>query len=50
MRQHLPQFSAAFTTIIVFTVLLFEVVGPVIARKAFAEAGEIGGRGRQFLG
>ena len=50
VRQHLPQFSAAFTTIIVFTVLLFEVVGPVIARKAFAEAGEIGGRGRQFLG
>lgn len=50
VRQQLPQYSAAVTTIIVFTVLLFEVVGPLFARTAVEKSGEVGGMGRQLIG
>lgn len=49
VRQHLPEYSMAVTTIIVFSVLLFEIVGPFLAKRAIEKAGEIGGMGRQFV-
>ena len=37
VRRQLPQYSAAFTAIMVLSVLLFEVLGPGIARRAFRQ-------------
>lgn len=50
VRRQLPQYSAAFTAIMVLSVLLFEVLGPGIARRAFRKAEEVGGLGRQLIG
>lgn len=49
VRQHLPEYSMAVTSIIVFSVLLFEIIGPLCTKRAIEKAGEIGGMGRQFV-
>jgi len=42
VRQQLPQYSTVFTAVIVFSVLLFELIGPSLAQLAFAKAEEVG--------
>lgn len=41
VRQQLPQYSQLITTIIMFSVLIYEVLGPIIAKVALQKAGEI---------
>ena len=43
VNQHLPQFSQAIGTIIMFSVLVYEVSGPIFAKIAIEKAGEING-------
>lgn len=50
VRQHLPEYSVAIVTIIMFSVLVYEVSGPIFAKIAIDKAGEIGGMDRQFEG
>lgn len=47
VRQHLPQYSTAIITIIMFSVLVYEVSGPIFAKMAISKAGEIGGMDRK---
>lgn len=44
VRQQLPQYSTAITTIIMFSVLVYEVTGPILAKVAIQKAGEIEGK------
>lgn len=48
VRQHLPEYSTAIVTIIMFSVLVYEVSGPIFAKIAIQKAGEIGGMDRKF--
>lgn len=43
VRQQLPQYAAAISTIIMFSVLIYEVSGPIFAKIAIDKAGEIDG-------
>lgn len=43
VRQQLPEYAVAITTIIMFSVLIFETTGPIFAKLAIKKAGEIGG-------
>ena len=43
VRQQLPEFSTAISTIIMFSVLIYEVSGPIFAKIAIEKAGEING-------
>lgn len=43
VRQQLPQYAVAITTVIMFSVLVFETTGPIFAKIAVQRAGEIGG-------
>lgn len=43
VRQLLPEYAPAITTIIMFSVLIYEVTGPIFAKIAIAKAGEING-------
>lgn len=43
VRQLLPEYAAAITTIIMFSVLIYEVTGPIFAKIAIEKAGEING-------
>ena len=44
VRQELPEYSVAITTIIMFSVLVYEISGPILAKIAIQKAGEVGGR------
>lgn len=46
VRQFLPEYAVAITTIIMFSVLVYEVSGPIFAKLAIQKAGEIGGMDR----
>ena len=46
VRQFLPDYAVAITTIIMFSVLVYEVSGPIFAKLAIQKAGEIGGMDR----
>ncbi len=46
VRQELPEYSLAITTIIMFSVLVYEVSGPILAKIAIQKAGEIDGKDR----
>ncbi len=46
VRQQLPEYAVAITTIIMFSVLVFETTGPIFAKIAVKRAGEIGGMDR----
>ncbi len=43
VRDQLPQFSDSIVTIILFSVLIFEIMGPILAKIAITRAGEVGG-------
>lgn len=43
VRQQLPEFALAISTIIMFSVLIYEVSGPIFAKIAIQRAGEING-------
>ena len=43
VRQQLPQYAVAISTIIMFSVLIYEVSGPIFAKIAIQKAGEING-------
>lgn len=43
VRQQLPQYAVAITTIIMFSVLIYETTGPIFAKIAIHQAGEING-------
>lgn len=47
VRQYLPEYSVAITTIIMFSVLIYEVSGPIFALKAIQMAGEVGALDRK---
>jgi len=41
VRQQLPDYAIAINTIIMFSVLIYEVSGPIFAKIAIKKAGEI---------
>ncbi len=43
VRQQLPQYATAITTIIMFSILIYETTGPIFAKLAIKKAGEING-------
>lgn len=43
VRQQLPSYAVAINTIIMFSVLIYEVSGPIFAKIAISKAGEIDG-------
>lgn len=43
VRQQLPDYAVAITTVIMFGVLVYEVTGPIFAKIAISKAGEING-------
>lgn len=43
VRNELPQFSQSIVTVILFSVLVFEIVGPILAKIAITKAGEVDG-------
>ncbi|MDR7869371.1 MAG: cation:proton antiporter [Tissierellaceae bacterium] len=43
VRQQLPEYAMAISTIIMFSVLIYEVSGPIFAKIAIQKAGEIDG-------
>lgn len=43
VRKELPQFSDEIVTVILFSVLIFEILGPILAKIAITKAGEVDG-------
>lgn len=43
VRKELPQFSDSIITVILFSVLVYEILGPILAKIAITKAGEIDG-------
>lgn len=43
VRNELPQFSESIVTVILFSVLVFEIMGPILAKIAITRAGEVDG-------
>lgn len=43
VRQELPQFSVGITTVILFSVFVYEISGPILAKIAIEKAGEVNG-------
>lgn len=43
VRNELPQFSQSIVTVILFSVLVFEILGPILAKIAITKAGEVNG-------
>lgn len=41
VRQQLPQYAAAITTIIMFSILIYETSGPIFSKYALKKSGEI---------
>lgn len=50
VRQFVPEYAVAITTIIMFSVLVYESTGPIFAKIAIQKAGEIGGMDRATKG
>lgn len=50
VRRELPQYSVAIITIIMFSVLIYEVFGPIFAKIAIQKAGEINGLDNVYSG
>ena len=49
VRQQLPEYALAITTIIMFSVLIYETTGPIFAKIAIKKAGEIDGAEKQAV-
>lgn len=47
VRNELPQFSDSIVTVILFSVLVFEILGPVLAKIAITKAGEVDGMNKK---
>ncbi len=47
VRQQLPEYAVAITTIIMFSVLIYETLGPIFGKAAISLAGEINGLDRK---
>lgn len=47
VRQQLPEYAVAISSIIMFSVLIYEVTGPIFAKIAIQKAGEIDGLKRK---
>lgn len=43
VASELPQFSESIITVILFSVLVFEIMGPILAKVAITRAGEVDG-------
>ncbi len=43
VANELPQFSESIITVILFSVLVFEIMGPIFAKIAITKAGEVNG-------
>ena len=43
VSRELPQFSESIVTVILLSVLFFEIAGPILAKIAITKAGEVGG-------
>ena len=43
VASELPQFSESIITVILFSVLVFEIMGPILAKIAITRAGEVDG-------
>ena len=52
VRNQLPNLSDAIITVILFSVLVYEIIGPILAKIAITKAGEVNGmlRKRQKVG
>lgn len=50
VRQQLPEYATSIITIIMFSVLIYEVTGPIFAKIAIEKAGEINGLDRLEAG
>ena len=50
VRQQLPEYAVAISTIIMFSVLIYEVTGPIFAKIAIERAGEINGLKNKIKG
>lgn len=50
VRQQLPQYSNSLITIIMFSVLIYEALGPVFAKIAIQKSGEVNGLDRRRKG
>lgn len=47
VSNELPQFSESIVTVILFSVLVFEILGPILAKIAITKAGEVGGMNKK---
>jgi len=43
VRKELPQLSDSIITVILFSVLIYEILGPILAKIAITKAGEVDG-------
>lgn len=43
VKKELPQFSHSVTTVILFSVLVYEILGPILAKIAITKSGEVDG-------
>ncbi len=52
VARELPQFSESIITVILFSVLIYEIAGPILAKIAIQKAGEengaVRGKGRKL--
>lgn len=49
VSKELPQFSESIVPVILFGVLVFEIMGPILAKIAITRAGEVGGMKRKDI-
>lgn len=49
VRNELPQFSESIVTVILFSVLIYEIMGPILAKIAITRAGEVDGMLKQKI-
>ena len=47
VSRELPEFSDSIVTVILLSVLFFEIAGPILAKIAITKAGEVGGMSRK---
>ena len=49
VRQQLPEYATDISTIIMFSILVYELLGPIFAKIALQKAGEIDGEKKKEL-
>ena len=48
VKKQLPQYSEAITTVILFSILIYESLGPILSKIAIEKAGEINGKDKKL--